>query len=390
MHICFASLDYPDETGGGGVGTYVQTMGRELIRQGHRVSVVALKKGASPDTSEDRGVQIHWFRPGNVHWYVSKLPFLGKMLALPIRELEYSGAVVKAVREIDRKDPVDIVEGIETGACEFRRLRRGIKTVIRLHGERYTFAKYTPPGHIPIDVKISRYLQRKAFLSADGLTAPSNAHADEIRNELRGKDLSIAVVPNPLKIHLPERSTLDTGHPLFLFVGRLQRVKGVLDLLKAAPLILSRVPGARFIFAGSPHPSIPTERIESLIDEAGISGKVGLPGHVDGVKLAALYQEAAAVVLPSYYETFGYAHLEALMTGAPVVAFDSGSAKNFIVDGKNGFLVPVGDVDALAAACVAAIDLRMSMPEKGDFSKYMPAQVCKEMISIYDNLFLSH
>lgn len=387
MHICFASLDYPDEKGGGGVGTYVQIIGRELVRQGHRVSVVALKKeNGLSGVADDQGLRVYRIQPGNIHWYVSKLPLIGKILALPIRELEYSNAVLKAVAVIDRKDPVDIVEGTETGTYGFRRLRPGIKTVIRLHGERYTFAKYTPPGKIPIDVKISRYFQRKAFLSADGLTAPSKAHANEIKAEMKGRGPSVEIVPNPIRLYPAERTARDSSRPLFLYVGRLQMVKGVLDLLKAAPLILSRVPGARFIFAGSPHPSIPKERIESLIDKLDIRETVELLGHVNKGDLDPLYLKATTAVLPSYYETFGYACLEALMHGLPVVAFDSGAARDFIVNGKNGFLVPVGDIDALADACIRAIHLTVPVPAESECARYLPARVCREILSLYENL----
>lgn len=388
MHICFASLDYPDEKGGGGVGTYVQIIGRELVRQGHRVSVVALKrKDALSDVTDDKGVQVYRIQPGNIHWYVSKLPLIGNILALPVREMEYSNAVLKTVRKIDAKDPIDIVEGTETGAYWFRRLRPGIKTVIRLHGERYTFAKHACPERIPLDVRISRHFQRKAFSYADRLTAPSRAHADEIKSEMKGEISSIDVVPNPIKFsHGEEKVVPDPARPLFLYAGRLQASKGVLDLLTAIPLTKAKIPGARFVFAGSEHPSIPKQKIESLIDKLNIRETVELSGHVDKGELYSLHLKATAVVLPSYYETFGYVYLEALMHGLPVVAFDSGAARDLIVNGKNGFLVPVGDIDALADACVAAVHLKMPVPEKEDFAKYMPEQVCKEMLSLYEDL----
>jgi glycogen synthase len=390
MHICFASLDYPDKTSGGGVGNYVKTIAHELVRRGHCISVIALKKGDTlPDESTDDGVNIYWITPGNVHWYVSKLPFIGKVLSLPIRELEYSNAVLKAIRIIDNEERIDIVEGIETGACSFKNLRSGIKTVIRLHGERYSFAKYTPPRRVPLDVRMSRYLQRRAFRNAHQLTAPSQTHADEIRSELKHKCTSIKVIQNPIRsFDFEGNEKKDHDQPLFLYVGRLERRKGLIPLLKAIPKISNKVPKAKFIFAGNRHPSIPENEIECLIDDLGIRKSIEFYGHVSADELKLLYSKASVVVLPSYYETFGYVYFEALLYCMPIVAFDTGTAREFIIDGKNGFLVPVDDIDALADACIKAIKMKVEALNNSELIKYSVEQVYLKTIKVYENLLL--
>jgi len=389
MHICFASLDYPDETSGSGVGVYVQIMGHELIRKGHRVSVVALKKSKdNQDITDDKGVKIYWVNTGNIHWYISKLPLIGNIFALSIRELEYSKAIFQAVREIDRKDHIDIVEGIETGAYYLSRLRPEIKTVIRIHGEAYTFSKYTPPGQIPINIRMSRYLQRKSLLRSHQLTSPSSAHADEVRSELKAKEISIKIIPNPITIDysVDARENNNSSRPLYVYVGRLQKVKGIIPLLKAIPKILYKAPGASFVFAGSIHPSIPQSEIEWLVNKLDIKEYVKFLGYVGYAQLKSLYREAAAIVLPSYYESFGYTFLEALIYGIPIVAFDIVSARKFIVNGKNGFLVPIDDIDALADACLRALNMKVNIPDKDTLARYGAERVCEEMIKIYNEL----
>jgi glycosyltransferase involved in cell wall biosynthesis len=279
------------------------------------------------------------------------------------------------------------VEGIETGTFGFKRLRPAIKTVIRLHGERYTFAKYTPPGHIPIDIRLSRYFQRKAFLNSNQLTAPSEDHAQEIGLELKGKGPSIRVIPNPVRVFNIERAEeKNPTRPIFLYIGRLQMTKGILDLLKVIPLIRRKVPDAAFIIVGKEHPSVSKEQIRSSIDELGIEGAIQFLGHVDIGDLSSLYLKATAVVLPSYYESFGYVPLEALMHGIPVVAYDAGAVKNIIKNGENGFLVPPGDISALADACIKAVNIEVKPPDMDEISKYAVERVCSETISVYENL----
>lgn len=388
MHICFASFDYPGEFGGGGVGTYVQTIGRELVRQGHRVSVIALKRGNEPDRTEDKGLRIFWFRSGDFHWYVSKLPLIGRTLALPIRELEYSRVILHAIREIDKHDQIDIVEGIETGAYYFSHLRPGIKKMIRLHGEAYTFAKYTPPGRIPMNIRLSRYFQRQALLQADILTSPSYAHADEVRSELKTQGITIKVIPNPLSENFisVERGETDADHPVFLYVGRLQKIKGIIPFLKAVPHVIKKIPGSRFIFAGSEHPSLQKAEIKELMSELDIAESVEFLGHVPLETLNSYYRKATAVILPSYYESFGYACLEAVMHGIPVVAVPIGIARDIVVDGKNGFFVQAGDSEALAGACLQSISMHVQTPDQKLMEKFSVAQVCRKMTMVYNEM----
>ncbi len=389
MHICFASLDYPDEIGGGGVGTYVKTISHEMIERGHRVSVIALRKDKElSDRSNDKGVNIHWITPGNMHWYVSKVPFIGRFLALPVREIEYSNAVLNAIRTIDQEEPLDVVEGTETGAYYFSRLRPGIKKIIRLHGEAYTFAKYTPPGRIPMNITLSRYLQRKALLQVDLLTSPSYAHADEMKSELGAQGISIKVLPNPLSedFFSVEREIPNADHPVFLYVGRLQTVKGIIPLLRAIPQVVKKKPGSRFILAGKDHPSLPKAEMEKLITELDITKAVEFLGHVPLEKLNLYYQKATAVILPSYYESFGYACLEAVMHGIPVVAVSTGIARDLIVEGKNGFFVQAGDSEALAMACLQTVSMHIDMPDQKTLDRYSVARVCREIAMVYNEL----
>jgi glycosyltransferase involved in cell wall biosynthesis len=72
-------------------------------------------------------------------------------------------------------------------------------------------------------------------------------------------------------------------------------------------------------------------------------------GRVDDARLAALYAEAAALVVPNV-EEFGIAAVEAQAAGRPVIAVDGGGARETVVPGRTGLLVPDGDRDALTRA----------------------------------------
>ena len=88
LHVCYVEFGYPHPHGGGGAGTYVRLVGRELVRRGVRVSVVASWCPDCPAQTVDEGITVH--RPagrGNLHWYVGKVPG-GRGLATSVRYLE--------------------------------------------------------------------------------------------------------------------------------------------------------------------------------------------------------------------------------------------------------------------------------------------------------------
>ncbi len=146
------------------------------------------------------------------------------------------------------------------------------------------------------------------------------------------------------------------GGEIVGYVGRIEPRKGTLDLMKAAPAILTARPNARIVVIGD--------------DEFGVD-----PGYADNVRLAAGLPELEGRIVftgaqpgahslmssfdvfafPSIEEPGGTAAAEALAAGVPVVAADTGGMAEVVLDGENGRLVPPGDPDALAAAIIGVL-----------------------------------
>ena len=387
MHICFTSFDYPTEVSGGGVGSYVQTVGKELVCKGHDVSVLALKKDGCPTELVDEGVRIYFFSPGNIHYYVSKIPILGRILALPIRELEYSWGAFVNLKKINRKKKVEIIEGIETGNFFIALSRFNKRHIIRLHGEKYTFYKYTEGQHLSFDIRLARLIQRFAIKRVPSLSAPSEVHAAEISAELEcGKD--ITVIPNPVQFFSEPNDSLreEKDRKYLLFVGRIERTKGIIPLLEAIPIIKEEYPNIFVKAAGNYHPTISKQEIDDLITKLDIGDNIEFLGHVNRSKLNELYRNSMGVVIPSYYETFGYIFLEALSLGIPVIAFNIGVATEFVKDEKNGFLVPVGDRLKLAQACIKLLKGPLRVQEEEIIRKFALPQIIDRLNSYYLSL----
>jgi glycosyltransferase involved in cell wall biosynthesis len=75
------------------------------------------------------------------------------------------------------------------------------------------------------------------------------------------------------------------------------------------------------------------------------------------------YRDADCLVLPSRFDSFGMVVAEALACGLPVIVSDMVGAKSLVVEGENGWIVPVGDVEALARRMRWCVEHRPALAE---------------------------
>jgi glycosyltransferase involved in cell wall biosynthesis len=139
----------------------------------------------------------------------------------------------------------------------------------------------------------------------------------------------------------------------FLMMARLLREKGVCEFLNAARMVRQQRPDVRFVLLGAfdKNPgSLRQEDIEAWVRD----GTVEWPGHVDDVRpwIAA----CSVYVLPSYREGVPRSTQEAMAMARPVITTDAVGCRETVRDGYNGFLIPVRDADALAAAMCRFIE----------------------------------
>jgi glycosyltransferase involved in cell wall biosynthesis len=133
-------------------------------------------------------------------------------------------------------------------------------------------------------------------------------------------------------------------------VGELTPLKGQEEFLRAATLVLQQHQNAYFVIAGIDHSRGQENhaRLERLIEKLQLAERVRLAGWLED--LAQLYCALDVFVSASHTESFGLAIAEAMASGAAVVATETEGARELIRAGENGLLVPIGDVDKLAAA----------------------------------------
>jgi glycosyltransferase involved in cell wall biosynthesis len=135
-----------------------------------------------------------------------------------------------------------------------------------------------------------------------------------------------------------------SGRNLIVFAGQIIRGKGVDVLLESLARVTS--PFECVILGDGSHRAT----CERLSRSLGLEDRVKFIGYVPQSRIVDYYREASLSVMSSVWpEPFGATGMEAMRCGLPLVAFDAGGIREWLIDGVNGFLVPWMDRDAFAS-----------------------------------------
>ena len=143
----------------------------------------------------------------------------------------------------------------------------------------------------------------------------------------------------------PEGPAPETDSATLICVGRYARLKGIPQLLDALRLLKDTEWNVVLIIGDDGV----LAKMQALARRLGVESRIRFLGQVRSRDMDALFQQCRLAVMPSMIpETFGLVGVEAMAFGRPVVAFDAGAIREWLVDGETGFLVPRGDVQGLA------------------------------------------
>lgn len=306
-------------TGQGGIDRVMGGLRDELARQGD--TGLTVRFGAT------RG-------PG--HIALSPL-YLGRFL-LRMAGLKASG----------RLDVVHI--NLASAGSTYRKLQiarlarlLGVPYVLHLHGGDY------PNFWKPDDSPLSRNI-RTMFAGAARIIVLGETWRRFVISRAPEVSDAIAVLPNAAA--RPSLPHVGGGaRPHILFLGRIGDMKGV-PQLGGALHRMRHLDNWRATIAGDGH----VEAARARAAEYGLADRVDLPGWVDGNRVAELIASADILVLPSFTENLPLSIIEAMASGLAVVATPVGAVPDIVRDGETGLLVPVGDVEALAAALTRLVE----------------------------------
>jgi len=142
-----------------------------------------------------------------------------------------------------------------------------------------------------------------------------------------------------------------------VFPARLAIQKGLADLLLATKLIVREYSGFKLLVLGSGHPKI-RRYFERIASKLGLKDNIVMLGYMPRLESFAMRSKAKLTLYPSHHDSYSHSAAEQLLMGVPVVAYDIPALKlNYAgVDGL--YLVPEGDVEALAQKALELLDAR--------------------------------
>lgn len=219
----------------------------------------------------------------------------------------------------------------------------GARLVVYSHGSDVTAARS----------RLHRRLARRVFRAADLHVANSAFIAGRLVSRFNVDPGRVTVLSPGIDFKLFSEGEQSVPRSGILFVGNLTAGKGVHELLQAVARL---EPGTKLRFVGD---GPERAALEGEAIDLGVAAD--FDGSLPPSGVAAAMRAAAVVAMPSTYpEGLGLVALEGMAAGALVVASDIGGVSESVIDGKTGWLVPPGDVDALASALAGALALASS------------------------------
>jgi starch synthase len=201
---------------------------------------------------------------------------------------------------------------------------------------------------------LSSWIERNGVENADRVIAVSAEMKEDVLRYYRIDPAKVAIIHNGIDLRqyqpVGERSYLEQkgiSGPYLLFVGRISRQKGILQLLDAMEEL--RGGGLKLVLCASA-PDTPELEAEVREKVAANPEVIWINEMVAKENVIQLYSHAEIFVCPSVYEPFGIINLEAMACKAPVIASRVGGIKEVVVDGETGILVEPDRPDQLAAA----------------------------------------
>ena len=191
--------------------------------------------------------------------------------------------------------------------------------------------------------------------------AVSEMLAGELRTAFPEQAAKIDVLPNTVPMDLFRPASL-AGRAVdeLLFVGYRKATKGIENLLRAVAVARDARPTIRLRLLGKSPDQATEARWQALASDLGIGDAVSFEEPIDRSGIADAMARASLFVHPSPRETFGVVAVEALASGTPVVATDSGGVTEILgaEPERLGAIVPVDDPAALGAAILDALERR--------------------------------
>ena len=389
LRIAFVTPEFPTEiTTAGGLANYLGRLCPTLVRIGHSVDVFTLSHKPAGMIGY-QGVRVHrvnprpaslWERGMSAFRLVSGVLKVSEIFAIR-RE---GKALAQAFEKENQASPYDIIQSSDYRLSGmFIRSRPGLLHVVRCSAAS-TLLDSLESGVTSIQTLWTAYWEKKWLEQVDYLYAPSQFVAD-FKRESKGLLVDVVRPPFFLEVNPQPNHRLQLPDRYLLHFGSISRIKGSDLIEKALKIAWQTAPELTMVWAGK----LPVDKdFSATYPTLSSQGNRFIwLGPLEKPELYGVLEGAAAVVAPSRCDNLPNNVLESLACGVPVIGSAGASIDEVVEDGVHGQLVPIGDVEALAASLVRAwrskppFDGRKFPPLGNDFEPQKAAQALLDYVS---------
>ena len=343
LRVLFVTHAFPRHAGDA-AGAFVLALAHAVQAEGVEVQVIAPSAPGLAATDTIEGVRVRRYRYAPRGW--ETLAYTGTMAEqvsgslrgkLALGLMLWRGRV--AVRAAVRTWRPQLVHAHWWFPSGMMCGGHGVPMIVTSHGSDVRLARGAR----------ARTLFRRVAAQATAMYAVSGWLARLAREALDGRAVETAPMPAATALFTPppiEEHQKDR----MLFVGRLNAQKGLDDLLQA--MARARRSWTLDVVGDGPD----GEALRQCAEALGVAGRVTWLGHLPQSELPALYARSAALIIPSTEEGLGLVGVEAALCETPSIAYASGGLTDVVRDGATGWLVPTGDVAALAHAIDGVVE----------------------------------
>ena len=346
LKILFLSMEYPPETGFGGIGSSVAEMAPALASLGHEVHVLSCVPGQARRDYVDSGVEIH----RRDHVPVRGLGTLLRARGTAYRLKTALSCYVESRRLGFKPDVIEAPDWFAEGLVFA--LLRARPLVGHLHTPLLLVARYQGLD-FDWDARLSNLIERTATRRSQIVTSPSHLLVHELRKAGWLGDRPVRIVRQPAALgRWADVPPAEKAAPLVLAVGRLEPRKDPEVVIEAAARLADDVKGLEVVFVGRSNHERDGKPYSDWLEE--LASRRNAPcrfiEEVPRDELPTWYGRSRLAVVASRFDSFGVAGVEAMAAGRPLVCTSSTGIAELVNGSRAGLVVPPRDPDALAAA----------------------------------------
>jgi len=357
----------------GGSGVMATELGLALADKGHEIHFITYQQP----------VRLNVFRP-NIYYHEVMVPKY-PLFDFPPYETALASTLVNVINNNDL-DVLHVHYAIPHASSAYfarqmlRKQGKDIPFITTLHGTDITLVGKDSTYGCVVTFSINE---------SDAITAVSeNLRAETFKSFAIEKE--IHVIPNFVdanRFHLTNKEHFKkmlapNGERILAHVSNFRKVKRVEDVLAVFQKVREKMPSKLLMIGDGPE----RQTAEDLCRRLDICNDIRFLGKQD--QMEEILNIADLFLLPSQYESFGLAALEAMACGVPVISSNAGGLPEINIQGKTGFLAEVGDVDTMAADAMTILgsDEKLQQFKENALAHAAEFSIDK-IVPLYENLY---